>query len=74
LANAGGVTVSYFEQVQGNMNYFWPEEEVYQRLKVIMDKATVNVINLSSELNTDLRKASYVISLERQFEAWKYRK
>ena len=74
LANAGGVTVSYFEQVQWNINYYWPEKEVFERLEVIMKRSTQDVVNLSEELQTDLRKASYVISLERQFEAWKFRK
>ena len=74
LANAWGVTVSYFEQVQGNMNYYWPESEVFERLSVIMKRSTKDVYNLSKELKIDLRKASYVISLERQYEAWKVRK
>jgi len=74
LANAGGVTVSYFEQVQWNINYYWPEKEVFERLEVIMKRSTQDVVNLSEELQTDLRKASYIISLERQFEAWKFRK
>ena len=74
LANAGGVTVSYFEQVQWNINYYWPEKEVFERLEVTMKRSTQDVVNLSEELQTDLRKASYVISLERQFEAWKFRK
>jgi hypothetical protein len=39
-----------------------------------MKRSTQDVVNLSEELQTDLRKASYVISLERQFEAWKFRK
>ena len=74
LANAWGVTVSYFEQVQGNMNYYWPESEVFERLSVIMKKSTKDVYNLAKELKIDFRKASYVISLERQYEAWKVRK
>ena len=74
LANAWWVTVSYFEQVQWNMNYYWPEEEVFERLSVIMKKSTEDVYNLSKELKIDFRKASYVISLERQYEAWKVRK
>jgi len=73
LANAWWVTVSYFEQVQWNINYYWPESEVYERLSAIMLRATKDVVNLSDELSIDLRKASYVISLERQFEAWNYR-
>jgi glutamate dehydrogenase/leucine dehydrogenase len=74
LANAGGVTVSYFEQIQGNMNYYWPEKEVYQRLEAIMKRSTREVYNLAKELKIDLRKAAYIISLRRQYEAWRYRR
>ncbi len=74
LANAGWVTVSYFEQVQWNMNYYWSEDEVYNRLKTIMVKSTEQVIKTAQELNIDFRKSSYLISLERQYEAWKFRK
>ena len=72
LANAWWVTVSYFEQVQWNQNFYWHEEEVFHKLKVIMDKSTEDVINLWDKLNIDLRKASYIISLKRQYDAWKY--
>lgn len=41
LANAGGVTVSYFEQVQNNANYFWSREEVQAKLKLKMETALV---------------------------------
>jgi len=72
LTNAGGVTVSYFEQVQGNINFYWTEEEVFEKLKHIMYSSTENVIALAEKLNIDFRKASYIISLERQYNAWKY--
>ncbi len=72
LANAWGVTVSYFEQIQWNMNYYWPEKEVYNRLKAIMYKSTKEVVELANQLSVDLRKAAYIISLYRQFESWKY--
>ena len=72
LANAGWVTVSYFEQVQGNTNFYWPEQEVFEKLKHIMYTSTEDTINLANKLNIDFRKASYIISLERQYNAWKY--
>ena len=74
LANAGGVTVSYFEQIQGNMNYWWPEKEIYERLEAIMKRSTKEVVDLAREINVDFRKAAYIISLWRQYEAWKYRR
>ncbi len=72
LANAGGVTVSYFEQVQGNTNFYWTEKEVFEKLKPIMYESTENVIKLANELNVDFRKSSYIISLLRQYNAWKH--
>ena len=74
LANAWWVTVSYFEQIQWNTNYYWEEKEVFEKLKNIMQHATKEVLSLSWKLSIDLRKASYIISLKRQFEAWKYLK
>jgi glutamate dehydrogenase/leucine dehydrogenase len=74
LANAGWVTVSYFEQIQWNMNYYWPEKEVYDRLSSIMKRSTEEVVKLAKELNVDFRKSAYVISLFRQYDAWKYLK
>ena len=73
LANAWGVTVSYFEQVQSNMNYWWPEREIYERLGSIMKSSTEEVVNLAKDLKIDFRKAAYIISLWRQFEAWRYK-
>jgi len=74
LANAWGVTVSYFEQVQGNTNFYWTEEDIFEKLKSIMYISTEDVINLANQLNIDFRKASYIISLKRQYNAWKYLK
>ncbi len=72
LANSWWVTVSYFEQIQGNMNFYWTRKEVFEKLKDIMYKWTEDVMSLSSKLWVDYRKASYVISLERQYNTWKY--
>ena len=74
LANAWGVTVSYFEQVQDNTNFYWTEEDIFEKLKSIMYISTEDVINLANQLNIDFRKASYIISLKRQYNAWKYLK
>lgn len=69
LANAGGVTCSYFEQVQCNMNYFWSEEEVNQKLKFMMDKAFQGVYDLAEEKNLYMRDAAYIIAVNRVAEA-----
>ena len=73
LANAGWVTVSYFEQVQNNTNYYWEESEIFDKLSKIMKSATNDIYKLSEEMNIDLRKAAYVIALKRIFQTMKDR-
>ncbi len=73
LANAGGVTTSYFEQVQCNMNYFWTKEEVLEKLDAKMTAAFHAVYNLSKERNVYMRDAAYMIAISRVAEAVKMR-
>ncbi|HZK19542.1 MAG TPA: Glu/Leu/Phe/Val dehydrogenase [Treponemataceae bacterium] len=73
LCNAGGVTCSYFEQVQCNMNYFWPKEEVLEKLDLKMTTAFAAVHNLAQEKNLYMRDAAYVIAINRVAEAAKLR-
>jgi glutamate dehydrogenase (NAD(P)+) len=73
LCNAGGVTCSYFEQVQCNMNYFWPKEEVLEKLDQKMTSAFHAVHKLAQEKNLYMRDAAYVISINRVAEAVKLR-
>lgn len=73
LANAGGVTVSYFEQVQNNTNYYRPLEEVKEKLSLIMDTATKEVVAAAQEHETHLRDWAYIIALRRIFDAMKAR-
>ena len=56
LANAAGVTCSYFEQVQSNMNFYWDKEEVLDKLDKKMTNAYQTVLNLSVEKNITMRK------------------
>ncbi|MCL2568767.1 MAG: Glu/Leu/Phe/Val dehydrogenase [Oscillospiraceae bacterium] len=73
LVNAGGVTCSYFEQVQCNMNYFWSREEVLSKLEYSMVKAFHAVYNLAKERNVYMRDAAYMIAIERVSGAVKRR-
>ncbi len=73
LCNAGGVTCSYFEQVQCNMNYFWSKEEVMEKLEYSMTNAFTAVNELAIEKNLTLREAAYVIAINRVVNAVKLR-
>ncbi len=65
LANAGGVTCSYFEQVQSNMNYFWGKDEVLGKLDVRMTSAYYAVSELARRENLYPRDAAYAIAIGR---------
>jgi glutamate dehydrogenase (NAD(P)+) len=65
LANAGGVTVSYFEWVQDRGGYFWTEEVVNQRLGQIMEKSFQAVLELSKKHKVNMRTAAYMLSISR---------
>jgi len=73
LANAGGVTVSYFEWVQGLQAYFWTEREVNLKLRDIMQKAFDKVYRISEERKITMRKAAYILAVERVAEATRVR-
>jgi glutamate dehydrogenase (NAD(P)+) len=65
LANAGGVTVSYFEWVQDRGGYFWDEETVNRRLETIMVHSFRDVLSLSKEHKVNMRTAAYMLAVSR---------
>ncbi len=73
LTNAGGVTCSYFEQVQCNMNYYWEKEEVLEKLDTKMTSAFKSVYELSQNKKLYMRDAAYVIAINRVAQAVKNR-
>ncbi len=73
LANAGGVTCSYFEQVQCNMNYFWTKEEVLSKLDNVMTSAFHAVYGLAKQKKVYMRDAAYMIAVNRVAQACKLR-
>ena len=73
LASAGGVTVSYFEWVQNNQGYFWSEEEVNEKLEVVMIKAFNRIVEISQNRNVDMRLAAYMAGVQKMAEAARFR-
>jgi glutamate dehydrogenase (NAD(P)+) len=65
LANAGGVTTSYFEWVQDRHGYFWEEPEVNKRLEAKMVEAFDDVLKTSVKFKTDMRTAAYIVAINR---------
>ena len=65
LANAGGVTVSYFEWVQDRGGYFWPEDLVNERLETIMKRSFHDVLDLSRQSRVNMRTAAYMLAISR---------
>lgn len=69
LANAGGVTVSYFEMVQNKEGKYWDLSDVLEKLQEKMEKATAEVIRVKDEMKISMRQAAYVVALRRIVKA-----
>jgi glutamate dehydrogenase/leucine dehydrogenase len=69
LANSGGVIVSYFEQVQNQMNYYWPEEEVRSKLQNTIVKAFREVFEVTQQYKVSMRIAAYMNAIKRVADA-----
>ena len=73
LCNAGGVTTSYFEQVQNDANYYWERDAVLRRLDVKMTSAFNAVLNRSEKENVYMRDAAYMVAINRVVKAMELR-
>lgn len=69
VANAGGVTVSYFEWVQDFSSFFWTEDEINQRLERVMREAFAAVWQVASEQNVSVRTAAFIVACKRILQA-----
>ena len=73
LCNAGGVTTSYFESVQNDMNFYWTKEEVLERLDTKMTLAFSQVLDKAHKENVYMRDAAYMVAIDRVVKAMEHR-
>ena len=73
LCNAGGVTTSYFESVQNDMNFYWSKDEVLQKLDTKMTSAFRSVLDMAVKENVYMRDAAYMVAIRRVVEAMEMR-
>jgi len=73
LCNSGGVTTSYFESVQNDMNYYWPTEEVLSKLDQKISTAFHAVLDMSLKEKVYMRDAAYLVAIDRVVKAMQFR-
>ncbi len=73
LANAGGVTVSYFEWVQDLQSFFWGVDEITQKLEMIMNRSFAAVVGKADQHHCDMRQAANMLAISRVAEATQIR-
>ena len=73
LCNAGGVTVSYFESVQNDMNYYWTQQEVLERLDTKITQAFNSVLEMAEGEQVFMRDAAYMVAINRVVQAMELR-
>ena len=73
LCNSGGVTVSYFESVQNDMNYYWPTEEVLTKLDQKITVAFDAVLKTAESQDVYMRDAAYMVAIDRVVRAMQFR-
>jgi glutamate dehydrogenase (NAD(P)+) len=73
LANAGGVTVSYYEWVQDQYSFFWSESQINDTLEQTINTAFKSVHETAGRYNTDMRTGAYILAVARVAEATKVR-
>ncbi|MEG7334611.1 glutamate dehydrogenase [Bacillus sp. 0102A] len=73
LASAGGVTVSYFEWVQNNQGYYWPEKEVAEKLRNVMVHSFETIYQTAAAHKVDMRLAAYMTGIRKSAEASRFR-
>ncbi|MEG7380576.1 glutamate dehydrogenase [Bacillus subtilis] len=73
LASAGGVTVSYFEWVQNNQGYYWPEKEVAEKLRNVMVNSFETIYQTAAAHKVDMRLAAYMTGIRKSAEASRFR-